>query len=297
MPTPKIVEIPEDENVVCPVCKTLVIDDEGLTEQPSCEHILFVFANAEAFEYDPERFEERLDAAQEMADEQGAYFDPWEWLSSQCDKRGVTLLEQNSEEMACGPVAFKVWVGIRKEAKKPRLRLLTNEEFSSKDNRTFFRPTARFVRWMKAQHGKQHVYDVGCGVGGTSKALAEAGLRVTAIDLQPRADSVFAVIQANSTEHQFEKDSVVMFCRPCHENGFVRDTILKALNCGIRAIVYVGLRRNVRHDLGGYFRKFVKHRVMGIGHADERIWEMTVSRLQANANLRRGAIPPLRELD
>jgi hypothetical protein len=45
--------------------------------------------------------------------------------------------------------------------------------------------------------------------------------------------------------------------------------------------------------LGGYHKKFTKRRVAGIGHADERIWEMKVSRLSANAHLRRGAIPPL----
>ena len=233
-----------------------------------------------------------MDAAQEKADDEGAYFDPWDWLLAQCEE-GDVILEQVTDEIACGPVSFKVWVGIRGKRKECRLRLVGKEEFSSADNRIFFRPTTRFVRWMKTNHGKQHIYDVGCGVGNVSKLLAQAGLRVTGIDLEPRAESVFPVTQANSTEYRFEKGSVVMFCRPCHENGFVRGTILRALNCGVRAIVYVGLDRNVRYDLGGYYREFTKHRMKNIGHADERIWEKKVGRLQAAAYLRRGVIPPL----
>ena len=42
------------------------------------------------------------------------------------------------------------------------------------------------------------------------------------------------------------------------------------------------------------FKKFVKHRIGDIGHADERIWEMKIDRLQADANLRGGrTISPL----
>jgi hypothetical protein len=48
-----------------------------------------------------------------------------------------------------------------------------------------------------------------------------------------------------------------------------------------------------RADVGRYYGKFAKRRVTGIGHADEGIWEMRISRLSANAHLRRGAIPPL----
>ena len=113
-------------------------------------------------------------------------------------------------------------------------------------------------------------------------------MQVTAIDLEPRAHSEFPVIKADSKEYAFEKDSIVVLCRPCHENGFVRDTVLQALTSGVRNVIYIGLQRNVRADLGGYFSQFTKHRITGIGHADERIWELKVSRLQANANLRRG---------
>jgi hypothetical protein len=293
MPTPNIVEIEADNDVVCPVCNALIVGEEGLTQQPSCEHILFIFANAEVFEYDALGLEARLNAAGEKADEAGDYFDEWEWLSAQCDKRDV-ILEQNSDGIACGPVSFRVWVGIRRAPEDfiSRYRPI-DREFSPLDCSKYFHPTAQFIRWMKEHHGTQHIYDVGAGVGQVSSVLANAGLHITAIDLEPRHESEFPVIQADSTEYQFEKNSVVMLCRPCHEDGFVRNTILRALNCGVRAIVYVGLQRNVRQDLGGYYRKFVKRRIRNIGHADERIWEMKIDRFRVEAFFRRGAIPPL----
>lgn len=285
----KIIKFGEDQDVVCPICKTLIVDaEEGLTEQPSCAHVRFVYANGEAFEHDAEGLEERLNSAQEKADEEGDYFDEWDWLLAQCGERDV-ILEHNSEEMACGPVSFKVWIGIRSR----QITITDRNEFSSRDHRVFFRPTPVFVRWLKTNHSDQHIFDVGAGVGCLAKSLAESGLNVTALDLQPRIDSEFSVIQGDSTTYQFEKDSVLMICRPCHDNGFVRKTILRALNCGARTVVYVGLQRNVRADLGGYYKQFTKRRIGGIGHADERVWEMKVSRLQANANLRRGTIPPL----
>jgi SAM-dependent methyltransferase len=230
MSTQRIIKFDEDDQVVWPICHTLIVDeDEGLVEQPSCPHILFVFANGEAFEYDRDGLETRLQAEQDKADE---------------------------EEV-------------------------------------FFRPTRVFVKWMKTHHSGKHVYEVGCGTANTANMLAKAGMHVTALDLEPRDQSEFPVVQANSTEYAFQKDSVLLFCRPCHDHDFVRNTILRGLTCGVRAVVYVGLQRNVRADLGGYYREFTKRRIAGISQADERIWEMKISRLSANAHLRRGAIPPL----
>jgi hypothetical protein len=33
----------------------------------------------------------------------------------------------------------------------------------------------------------------------------------------------------------------------------------------------VGLNRNVLDDVGGYYRQFIKRRVVGIGHSDEHV--------------------------
>jgi hypothetical protein len=298
MSIPRIIKFDEEaEVIVCPICSTPAIDEDGLVSQPSCPHILFVYANGEAFEFDAAGFEARLEQERERSDNAGDYFDEWEWLSAQCGE-GDVILEQVSEGMACGPVSFRVWIGIRGETESSQsrpcpVRTFSDEEYSAHDHRVFFRPTRVFVRWMKANHSGKHIYDIGCGVAKVSNMLAKAGMHVTALDLHPRIQSEYPVLRGDSTEHPFDKGSVVMFCRPCHEGGFVRQTILNALKCGVRAVVYVGLERNVRHDLGGYYPKFVKRRVAGIGHADEHIWEMKISRLQAKAHLRRGAIPPL----
>ena len=163
----------------------------------------------------------------------------------------------------------------------------------SQDQRKYFHPTAVFVKWMQARFEGRLIYDVGSGMGHVGKALAEAGLHVTAIDVAPRDQSNFPVIQGDGTTYPFEKNAVAMLCRPSHDERFVRKTILRALNCGVRRVIYVGFQRNVRHDLGGYYREFTKRRIKGIGHGGEQIWELKVGRLQANANLRRGTIPPL----
>jgi hypothetical protein len=45
----EIIKFDEDAVVVCPVCNALIIGEDGLSEQPSCEHVVYVFANAEAW--------------------------------------------------------------------------------------------------------------------------------------------------------------------------------------------------------------------------------------------------------
>jgi hypothetical protein len=298
MPTQRVIEIPEDQQVVCSVCNVLIADeDEGLVSQPSCPHIRFVYAN-ECFEWSEPGLEERLVAEEDEADQNGDVFEIWDALRAQCDE-GDVILEQNDETMACGPVSFRVWIGIRGETASSKSRhcpvkTFSEVEYSADDHRVFFRPTRAFLRWMNANHSGKHIYDLGCGVAKVSNMLAKAGMHVTALDLQPREKSEFLpIVKADSTEYAFEKGSVLMFCRPCHDHDFVRSTILRGLCCGVRTVVYVGLQRNVRADLGGYYPKFVRRRVAGIGQADEHIWEMTISRLQAKAHLRRGAIPPL----
>ena len=163
----------------------------------------------------------------------------------------------------------------------------------SQDQRKYFHPTSVFVKWMQARFEGKLIYDIGSGMGHVGKALAKAGMLVTAIDLEPRTETEFPVVQADCTKYQFDQSAVVMLCRPSHDHRFVLKTVLRALTSGVRTVIYVGLQRNVRADLGGYYRGFTKHRIQNIGHAGEGIWELRVNRVQAEANLRRGTIPPL----
>jgi hypothetical protein len=74
-----IIEVEEDQDVVCPVCHITVVDaDEGLLGQPSCDHIRFVYANGECFEYAEPGLEERLTAAEEKVEEKGDIFHRWD---------------------------------------------------------------------------------------------------------------------------------------------------------------------------------------------------------------------------
>ena len=123
MSTARIIEFDEDDQVVCSICHSPIVDvDEGLVSQPSCPHILFVYAN-ECFEWAEPGLEERLIAEEEEADQNGNLFEIWDALRAQCGKQDV-ILEQNDESMACGPVSFKVWVGIRREPLDSRSRCL-----------------------------------------------------------------------------------------------------------------------------------------------------------------------------
>jgi hypothetical protein len=286
MVTTKIIEIPEDQNVVCPVCNAVIVDeDEGLVQQPSCRHIGFVYANGEAFEFDPDGLEERLQALLDEADDDGVCFDPWDWLSAQCGE-GDVILQQNVEGMACGALSFTVWIGIRGELGNSRSRRhhlvgTSDEEYSARDRRVFFKPTPLFVRWMKTHHSGQHVFDVGCGTGNTASMLAKAGMKVTAIDLAPRTESEFDVIKADAAEYAFEKGAVLLFCRPCH-NGFVEKTLNKGIMCGVADIVYVGLTKNLQDDLGSLHERFTKRRIGIVGHSDERVWDLNIRRLRSS---------------
>lgn len=138
---------------------------------------------------------------------------------------------------------------------------------------------------MKAQFSGNLIYDIGCGTGNTASMLAKTGMKVTAIDLAPRTESEFDVTKADSTQHQFEKGSVLLFCRPCH-NGFVEKTLTKGIMCGVADIVYVGLTTNLQDDLGSLCDRFTKRRVGVVGHSDERVWNLKVKRLRAS--VRRG---------
>src|ERR1019366_1051010 len=113
----------------------------------------------------------------------------------------------------------------------------------------------------------------------------------TALDLEPRTESEFDVIKADSTTYPFEEGSVVLLCRPCH-NGFVLRTITNAIQRHVAVIVYVGLTANFTQDVGSIHDRFVKRRIGVVGHAGERVWELNVKRLRAEASLRR-SIPRL----
>lgn len=113
MPNPQIIRIDEEQDIVCPVCDALILDSETLYPQPSCEHVRFVYCNGEFFEYVNSELEALLAEDESKSDEQDEFFDTWEALRRHSGPEDL-ILEQTEESMACGPVSFTVWFGIRR---------------------------------------------------------------------------------------------------------------------------------------------------------------------------------------
>lgn len=134
----------------------------------------------------------------------------------------------------------------------------------------FFEPTTSFGAWMTTQFDGVPIWDVGAGAGHIARELHERGMRVIAIDILARANSVFHVYNIDGAAAGYNKGSVVMLCRPCH--GYFPDAVIRqAISCRVGAIVYVGLPKNVKTDLGKY-RKNFKMECAKVGLNGERIY-------------------------
>lgn len=121
----------------------------------------------------------------------------------------------------------------------------------------FFKPTPKFLDWMGRIYGKALIYDVGAGCGHVTKALLDKRLKVLAIDINSRDEQDAYVMMADGEDYCYSKDSVVMICRPCH-GEFVERVITQAIQQGAAAVLYVGLGKNVKDDLGRYLGDFKK---------------------------------------
>jgi len=138
----------------------------------------------------------------------------------------------------------------------------------------FFEPLSCFGAWMVTQFEGIPVWDVGAGMGHVSKELHERGFQVCAIDILQRDKNVYPVFAINGDSCGYTKGSVVMLCRPCH--GYFPDSVIKqALKCKVGAIVYVGLPKNKRIDLGKYAKYFKSEmRKCGFDGESAYVWRM-----------------------
>lgn len=133
----------------------------------------------------------------------------------------------------------------------------------------FFRPKWNFVTFMEQSFKGRTIYDVGAGMGHVTKELVQVGLNVIGFDINLR-DGEYPVQPGNGLTYSYEPGSVAMFCRPCH-GFFVEMSIQRALYCGVTTFVYVGLGRNIRHDLGS-FRHHFKLKLRNAGSTKECVW-------------------------
>lgn len=121
----------------------------------------------------------------------------------------------------------------------------------------FFKPTLKFLAWMTRIYTGSLVYDVGAGCGHVTKALLDKGLKSLAIDINNREEEEAHIQLADGEFYCYAPDSVVMLCRPCH-GEFVERVIAQAMKRGAAAILYVGLGKNVKDDLGRHLSDFRK---------------------------------------
>jgi hypothetical protein len=136
---------------------------------------------------------------------------------------------------------------------------------------TFFNPKKNFLDFMKKRFRLRYVYDVGAGQGHVTVALRKAGVKkVNPIDIFPRDGQDTKINHGDGTTYPFKANSLVMLCRPCH-GMFAEDTIKNALKREVSSILYVGLAKNVKNDLGGFYRKF-KRVLVNIGEDKENLW-------------------------
>ncbi len=118
----------------------------------------------------------------------------------------------------------------------------------------FFAPMPAFYGAMQPFFGLD-VIDVGAGQGHVVEGLRLHGHDAIGIDI--RTDGApFRVFQANAVTFSYPPGSVAMFCRPCHGDYFVEPAIQRMIECDVRAIIYVGLMKNVTSDLGTFRRRF-----------------------------------------
>jgi len=112
MTGPTITKVDEG-NITCPNCGKTILAEAGFAEQPSCAHVRFIYVNGDGFEYIDPALQKVLDSEAASAEEKNDLFDTWDALRAHTGPDSI-ILEQKETGMACGPITFTIWVGIRK---------------------------------------------------------------------------------------------------------------------------------------------------------------------------------------
>jgi hypothetical protein len=133
----------------------------------------------------------------------------------------------------------------------------------------FFGPLPAFLEAMQPFLGLE-IVDVGTGRGHVAAALAAGGHTVTAIDIETDGTD-YPVTLADAVTFAYPPGSVALLCRPCHSPFFTRPALERMIECDVRAVIYVGLRKNVSTDLGGRRRLF-RRAATNVGVTDESFY-------------------------
>lgn len=196
--------------------------------------------------------------------------------------RNISKMSDPSEEKPVrrGKPTQEVADALLKSQREDPLRLMRLQavgatfallQGASLPAQTFFNPKKSFLDFMKKKFRSRYIYDVGAGSGHVTVALRKAGIKeVNPIDILSRDGQVTKVNYGDGTAYPFKKHSLILLCRPCH-GTFVEGTIENALNRGVSGILYAGLTKNVKNDLGRFYRKF-KRVLVNIGEDKENLW-------------------------
>lgn len=136
----------------------------------------------------------------------------------------------------------------------------------------FFNPTEKFFVWFSKQYPDQFrdIYDVGAGLGHTSRLLKDRGYYPKAIDIAPRELQEYEVEQADGASYEYHPGSIVLICRPCH-GYFPEFVVQQAFESRVTNIIYIGFEKNLENDLGKYSKDF-KLAATEVGEDGESLW-------------------------
>jgi hypothetical protein len=154
--------------------------------------------------------------------------------------------------------------------------LLSQSMLISLPSIKFFEPKESFCQFMRDRYTATNpvIYDVGAGCGQVSSRLAREGLRVIPIDINVRAKTEVSVLVGNGVDFPYDRDSIVMVCRPCHgptTEFYIRNAIERQSS----EVLYVGKSKNASCDLGRYRRRF-KRVLANVGHERESVYLMWI---------------------
>ena len=146
----------------------------------------------------------------------------------------------------------------------------------------FFEPPKKFFDWLVAYAGNRIVFDVGSGEGHIVRELRDRKVKVVGVEPRWLCDDLYDPMLSSCILPQMAeecsllrttKNSLVMFCRPCH-SGFV-DRTLRLLPSSSEALYISPL-----HNLGVDFPlEEFKHEQLQIPHVsmDEIVVSINLS--------------------
>lgn len=137
-------------------------------------------------------------------------------------------------------------------------------------NSKFFEPLPEFFEWLHTIQYNNFIFDCGAGIGHVEAEATKLGFRdFYSIDEHPRDDPKSEIIIMPCQNFQYPENSILLFCRPCH-NGFVAETYeLHKDSC---SFYYIGLESNLNVDLFD-----IPHRLVleNIGEEGENIYVLS----------------------